>query len=234
MPKIIECIQGSPVWLKARCGRITASRLCDVLATRKDGKEAAKRRDYKMDLIAERLTGISEDNWVSADMDYGTENEPMARMAYELAFDVLVDQIGFAIHPALEYSGASPDALVGKDGVLEIKVPKTTTHLEWKMASVVPEEYVPQMIWEMVCTERFYADFLSYDPRIEDPALRAFCIRLDYDQELANKYTREVMKFNEEIEEAIDKLKGHNIFDAQGRRGGEYGQGASSCWDGPR
>ena len=207
MPKFIECEQGSDVWLKARIGRITASRLADVLSTRKDGKEAAPRANYRQELVAERLTGMSTDHFVSKDMDWGSANEDMACAAYELAFDIMLDKVGFAVHPSLEFSGASPDRLIGDDGVLEVKCPKTTTHIGWLTAGVVPPEYIPQMMWEMACTERKFADFLSYDPRIEDPALQTFCVRLEFDEVLATAYKYEVCKFEEEIQAIISKLK---------------------------
>lgn len=206
-PKFIQCLQGDPTWIRSRVGRVTASRLADVLTTRKDGKESAARLGYKEELRAERLTGMAEDHFVSKDMDWGSANEQMACDAYQLAFDIMLDKVGFVVHSSLDYSGASPDRLIGDDGVLEVKCPKTTTHLRWRDEGIAPPEYVPQMMWEMACTERKFADFLSYDPRIEDPSLQTFCVRLDFDQALADKYTAEVVKFNSEIEELIARLK---------------------------
>ena len=201
--------QGSPTWLKAREGRITASKIADVCSYLKDGKTpTAKRTNYLWELVGERLTHMAEEHFVSEYMDRGTEMEPIARAAYELAFDVMVEQVGFALHPQFDYSGASPDGLVGEDGMIEIKCPKTTTHLKWKMASVVPEEHIPQMVWGMICFERKWADFVSYDDRIEDPALQVFCVRLELTPELVSYYTAEVVKFEAEIQATIDKLRG--------------------------
>ncbi len=229
MPKFLSVDQNSAAWLKAREGRITGSRLADVIsyceptaAQAKDagfklvrdavaaglqGKESAKRANYRMELIAERLTGMAVEKYVSPAMDWGTEYEPMARAAYELAYDVMVDQVGFAVHPTLDFSGASPDCLVGDKGMAEFKCPNTTTHLEYRMNGVVPELYEPQMMWEMECCERFWCDFVSFDPRLPDD-LRIFVMRLDYDPARAKYLREEVRKFNAEIEDAIARLRG--------------------------
>lgn len=232
MPKLIDCIQGSDEWLECRVGRITASRLAEVMsykdpssATAKaagfslvreavaagiKGDESQDRADYRMDKVAERLTGRLEDNVVSREMKWGIEQEPHARFAYEKARDLMVEQVGFAIHPVIASSGASPDALVESDGVLEIKCPKTTTHLNWMLAGVVPEKHRPQMYWEMVCCERLWADFVSYDPRLPED-LQLFICRLPYDQAIADEMAREVLKFDAEIEEVIEQLRGGRI-----------------------
>lgn len=214
MPRFLSVAPNSDAWLKSRIGKITASRLVDVtskLAKKSKNGEAgdpsAKALGYKMELVSERLTNVASKHHVTEAMEHGTEYEPMARAVYEMSFDLMVDRIGFALHPTLDYSGASPDALVGKDGLLEIKCPETDTHLEWMMAGDVPEKHKPQMLWNMVCCERNWCDFMSFDPRIEDPELQSFCVRLDFDQALADKYTAEVVKFNSEIEELIAKLK---------------------------
>lgn len=208
MPKIIDCEQGSAEWLHARCGRITASRLSDVLAYLKSGKgEMKARADYRMDLVAERLTRLTEPYYVSPEMKWGTKYEPMARALYEVATGAEIEQIGFAIHGAMEFSGASPDALVDSTGGLEIKCPKTTTHLAYMMAAQVPEEYRPQMYWNMVCCEREWWDFVSYDPRLEDAELHLFCVRLTYDQKIIDQMAGEVRRFNDEINAVIDGLQ---------------------------
>ena len=213
MPKIIDCEQGSAEWLQARCGRITASRLSDVTAYLKSGKgEMKARADYRMDLVAERLTGLTEPYYVSPEMKWGTKHEPMARALYEVATGAEVDQIGFALHPVYDFAGASPDALVGSDGGLEIKCPKTTTHLAYMMAGEVPEEYRPQMYWNMVCCERLWWDFVSYCPKdpIDDERLmlpdhlRLFVKRLYADQD---KFSEIEEAATATIEEAVALVK---------------------------
>ena len=208
--RFVDVEQGDPAWLKLRCGLITGSRISDVLAYKKTVKagvqeEMAIRANYRMDLVAGRLTGLSPSKFVNSSMQWGTDHEPEARAIYELAQDVMVDRIGFAIHPTLDFSGASPDGLMG-DGILEIKCPETTTHLRWMLEGVVPEEHRPQMTWEMVCCEATWGHFVSYDPRLPEE-LRMFVVEYKLDAEFADLIEREVIKFNAEIEATIAKLR---------------------------
>lgn len=215
--RVVECIQGEDSWLHARRGIITASRLADVLnynqptaAQKKEGhakgKESQKRADYRIELIAERLTGKSEERFVSYDMKWGTKYEPEARSAYEMAVDQFLDRVGFVLHPTMGFAGASPDGLSGKDGGAEFKCPKSTTHLEWMLAGVVPEEYIPQMMWEMACCERKWMDFVSFDPRMPEE-LQLFIIRLPRDDAKIAEMEAEVKKFEGEIVEQLTKLR---------------------------
>ena len=176
--RVIDVEQGSSAWLAARQGRITASRIKDAMNYLKKGGESQKRADYRMDLIAERLTGLTTETFVTGAMQWGIDNEPFARAEYELLTDRIVDAVGFIVHPRLDCSGASPDGLVGDDGGVEIKCPNTTTHLEWMLAGVVPEEHTAQMMWCMACSGRNWWDFVSFDPRIKEPGLQVFISRL--------------------------------------------------------
>lgn len=206
MPKFLTSDQSSSEWIAARRGRITASRIRDVLAFNKNGSESAKRYNYRMELIAERLTGIAAEHYVTPAMEHGLELEPWAVAAYEAAFGVRTVKCGFAQHQSLDYSGATPDRLVGEDGILEVKCPTSVTHLEWLMADEIPEEHKPQMFWEMACTERHWADFVSFDDRMEE-GLKFFCKRLQYDAAVVADIQAKVMQFNEEIEQSISKLR---------------------------
>jgi putative phage-type endonuclease len=163
--KIIDCTQGTPEWHRARAGRVTASRIADLTAKTKTGWGAG-RANYKAELVAERLTGTVADSYSNAAMQWGTEKEPDARNAYAFMADVSVGEVGFVIHPRLEMSGASPDGLVGEDGLLEIKCPNTATHIDTLLSDAVPEKYIKQMQWQMACTGRAWCDFVSYDPRL--------------------------------------------------------------------
>jgi hypothetical protein len=173
--------------------------MCDVMATLKRGGEAASRRDYRAELIAERLTGRAEDQYVSKEMKFGTEQEPFARTAYEIKTENIVDQVGFIFHPRLDFTGASPDGLIGEDGGLELKCPKTTTHLAYMMGGTVPKEYQYQMLWNMACAEREWWDFASYDPRLPEK-LRVFIVRLPRDEARIGEIEREVLKLNSEVQ----------------------------------
>ena len=139
----------------------------DVLAKTKTGP-AASRKNYAAELALERITGEKAQGYVSAPMLWGIENEPFARAAYELQMDFEVDQVGFIQHPFIERSGASPDGLVGTDGMVEIKCGNTATHVAWAVAGVVPPEHVAQLQWQMACTGRKWNDFVSFDPRMPE------------------------------------------------------------------
>jgi putative phage-type endonuclease len=198
--RVIECQQNTPYWLKIRTGRITACRMADVMAKPKRGAQELRRKsNYRMELLCERLTGRAADHYVSRAMEHGAENEPFARAAYEVATETMVDQVGFMLHPMMDFSGASPDSLVGTNGGLEIKCPETATHLEWMEAGVVPEEHQDQMMWNMECGERDWWDFLSFDPRLPI-GIRCFIARLHRDEVRIAEMEMEVQKLHAEVE----------------------------------
>jgi putative phage-type endonuclease len=201
----IVCDQGSAQWLEIRRGKITASRIADVMDFLKKGGEGASRRNYRTELLAERLSGRSEEHYVSPEMEWGSEFEPHARAAYEIANDVMVDQVGFILHPTFDYAGSSPDGLVGTDGYVEFKCPKTTTHLKWMMAGIVPPEHQEQCLWNMLCADRQWADFVSYDPRLPD-GLKISAVRMQRDDERIAAIEAEVARFNDEVEAVRTQL----------------------------
>jgi putative phage-type endonuclease len=204
--KTVEVQQGTAEWKAARAGMITASRICDVIAKIKSG-EAASRRDYKAQLVVERLTGLpAEDGYTNAAMQWGNEQEPFARAAYEFKYGVMVDQVGFVGHPIVVTAGASPDGLVNEDGLVEIKCPKTATHLQYILDGRVPAQYVPQMQWQMECTGRDWCDFVSYDPRIPKEHLQLFVARLHKSAEYCVTLCAEVMALDQEVEEMLARL----------------------------
>jgi putative phage-type endonuclease len=170
-----------------------------------------------MELIAERLTGRAAERYVSPAMEHGTATEDEAAAYYEGVMRQMVEPVGFVLHPKYDFTGASPDRLVGTEGLLEIKAPETTTHLEYLMAGKIPELYLPQVAWELACTGRKWADFVSFDPRIHADALRFFYRRVGRDElewkicqgkdeitltgeAVIDYFTSEVLKFNAEIE----------------------------------
>jgi len=178
--------QRSPEWVALRLGRLCASRASDMLATLKSGGEAASRRDLRVQLCLERVTGYAQETgYVNGDMQRGTELEPDAIAAYEAATGSLVDPVGYCAHDTL-LAGASPDGLVGDHGLVEVKVPKSATHLGYLKAGTVPKDYLPQLVHQLWITGRSWVDFVSFDPRFP-PALQFFCVRLHrHDQELAS------------------------------------------------
>lgn len=201
--------QRSPEWDALHVGKVTASRLADMTATIKKG-EAADRRKYREELVAETLTGIPCDSrFNTKEMLWGIANEKFARAAYEMHIGALVQSCGFAIHEKITRFGASPDGLVGDDGLVELKCPNTTTHLGYILAGVVPEEYQPQMLAQMACTGRAWCDFVSFDPRL--PAhLQLFVVRFYRDEERIAEIEQKVMIFLAEVDAVLAKLNGTN------------------------
>lgn len=197
-------IQGSEEWLLARCGKVTASRVADVIAKTKSGY-AASRANYMAELITERLTGRPAEQYTNAAMQWGTDTEPHARKAYEFLTDVSVEQIGMVDHPAIAMTAASPDGLVGPDGLVEIKCPNTATHIETLLGEAVPERYVTQMNWQMACTGRKWCDFVSFDPRLPEQ-LRIFVVRIARDDKRIEEIEQEVRKFLVEIDRKLETI----------------------------
>lgn len=204
--KVLDFPQGSPEWALARAAKVTGSRAADVIATIKSG-EAAARRDYRTQLVIETLTGKpAEDGYVSRDMERGTELEPFARAAYEVKHGILVDEVGFVLHPENDRIGCSPDGLVGTDGMLQIKCPKSATHLQWLRAGVVPAEHKPQMLLEMACTGRAWSDFVSFDDRLPKP-FDLFIVRYKLDPLMVLGIIAEAEKLLAEVDAIVAELK---------------------------
>ena len=197
--------QRSTEWFTARLGKVTASRVADVIAKTKTGYSTS-RDNYMAQLVCERMTGTIAESYSSAAIAHGIETEPLARAAYEAAKDVLVDEVGFAIHPTISNAGASPDGLVGDDGLIEIKCPNTATHIDTLLSDKVPSKYNTQMQWQMVCTGRKWCDFVSFDPRMPE-GLQLFIQRVDFDLEYVKMLEAEITGFLGELETKIEKLK---------------------------
>jgi putative phage-type endonuclease len=196
--------QGSEEWFTIRIGKVTASRVADVIAKTKTGYSAS-RDNYMAQLICERLTGQKGESFTNAAMQHGTDTEPLARAAYEALKDVLVDEVGFVPHPSIIMAGASPDGLVGEDGLLEIKCPNTATHIETLLSQSVPGKYNTQMQFQMACTGRQWCDFVSFDNRLPDE-LQLFVKRVQRDNEFIKQMEDEVVKFLNELEIKIAQL----------------------------
>lgn len=196
-------MQGTMEWKQMRAGKVTASRVADVIAKTKSGYSAS-RANYMTELVIERFGVISE-GFTNAAMQWGTENEPLARIEYENRNLVSVEQVDFVDHPTIANSGASPDGIVS-DGLLEIKCPNSTTHFEYLLANEVPEKYKPQMAWQMACTGAQWCDFVSYDPRVPE-GLQYFQIRYNRDNDYIAIIEDEVIKFLQEVDTKYKQLK---------------------------
>lgn len=198
-------IQGSDEWKAARCGKVTASRIADVVARTRSGW-GASRANYAAELIAERLTGTPAEHFVNAAMQWGTDREPEGRMAYEWHTDTEVQQVAIVPHPRIPMSAASPDGLVGDDGLVEIKCPNTATHIDTLLDGKVPEKYVLQMQWQMACTGRQWCDFVSFDPRMPE-SMRLFIKRVERDEKLIESLEKDVELFLREVETKVAALR---------------------------
>jgi len=199
--------QLTPEWFAARLGKITASRMADVMAKTKSGP-AASRKNYMMELICEKLSGESVDFYKNAAMQRGTDLEPIARGAYEASKGLFVKEEGLVDHPTIIGLAASPDGLVGDNGLIEIKCPNTATHLDFLKTSKIPSKYILQMHTQMICTGRNWCDFVSYDDRLQ--GLEYKCVRVELDPKISNDIETEAKLFIEEMNNElieIEKLK---------------------------
>lgn len=196
--------QGTDEWRMQRLGKVTASRIADLMAKTKSGV-AASRGNYQAELIAERLTGTFEEGFKSAAMERGNEVEAEARIAYEFFKNVTVQETGFVDHPTIQMSGASPDGLIGDDGLFECKCPNTKTHIDTLLGKNIKGNYYKQMQWQMACTGRQWCDFVSYDPRMPEH-LQLFVERVERDDKFISEIEAEVIGFLAEIEMTINEL----------------------------
>lgn len=195
--------QLSPEWFAIRKGKVTAGRIVDVMA----GGKGVTRQNYMNKLIDEVTTSEQPEGYTNAYMQWGIDQEPKARQLYELQTGYTVEQTGFVLHPTIEGTGASPDGLVGEDGLVEIKCPATSTHREFLLTGKIKTQYIYQMHWQMVCTERKWCDFVSYDPRMINPNLRLKIVRVPLDEELVSVITEAVVSFIDELNDNLKQLE---------------------------
>ena len=196
--------QRTEEWFAARLGKVTASRVADVIAKTKSGYSTS-RDNYMAQLVCERLTGKQGESFTNSAMQWGTETEPLARSAYEASTDIMVEELGFVLHPKIEQAGASPDGLVGLFGMLEIKCPNTATHIEALLTETVPTKYITQMQWQMACAQRQWCDYVSFDPRIRQD-LQLFVKRVEFDASYVAMLEEEVIQFLKELDIKVNKL----------------------------
>jgi putative phage-type endonuclease len=187
-------------WFAARLGKVTASRVADVIAKTKTGYGAG-RANYMADLVVERLTGQKASSFSNAAMEWGTEQEPNAKAAYAAKTGILVEEVGFIDHPTVAMSGASPDGFA-EEGLVEIKCPNTATHLEYIFDGKPPQKYVTQMQWQMACAGKPWCDFASFDPRLPE-RLQLLVVRVPRDDDYIKMLEQEVTIFLQEL----DKLE---------------------------
>jgi putative phage-type endonuclease len=197
--------QRTEEWWQARLGKVTASRIADVVARTKSGY-AASRANYMAELVVERLTGKATEGFSSSAMLWGVEKEPMARDAYSATRGEFVTEVGFLPHPRIEMAGASPDGTVPPSGIVEIKCPNTATHIEWLMSKEPPQKYYYQMQWQMACAMATFCDWVSYDPRMPQN-LQLLIVRIERDDDTIKMLEAEVEQFLSELDEKVKALK---------------------------
>jgi putative phage-type endonuclease len=199
--------QGTQEWLELRKGKVTASRVADILAKTKTGVSAS-RANYLMELAIQRVTGFIEESYTNAAMQWGKDNEGTARALYEAKADVFVDQVPFIDHPTVEGFGCSPDGLIGTDGLVEIKCPNSHHHWEYFKKNVPPQKYVIQMQAQMACTNTQWCDFVSYDPRMPERS-QLLIVRVARDDSFINDVMiPEITTFLNEVEVEVNLMKG--------------------------
>ena len=197
-----EIIQGSPEWMQQRRGWVTASRLVDVMAKGK----GVTRSNYMAELVVQRLTGVSPESYTSPDMQWGIDNEAGAAAAYAFLTDREVTEVGFVPHPTIAKTGASPDRRVDDDGLIEIKCPKTNTHIHTLLGGKIDRRYILQMQWQMECDQRQWCDFVSFDPRMP-PEMQIHVQRVERDETLITEITTEVVQFLADLDTLIEQLR---------------------------
>lgn len=196
--------QRTAEWFAARLGKVTASRVADVIAKTKSGVSAS-RANYLAELVAERLSAEPSESFMSDAMRRGMEIEPAARNAYAFLTGNPVVEVGFVSHPAIEMAGASPDGMVNDDGLVEIKCPGTAKHIATLRGASIDGKYVTQMQWQMACTKRSWCDFVSYDPRLP-VEMQIEVRRVQRDDALIDELEREVIAFLGEVDATVTDL----------------------------
>ncbi|MFU8928327.1 lambda exonuclease family protein [Acinetobacter puyangensis] len=199
-------LQRNDGWFASRVGKMTASQIKDIDAKPQKGKAY---NAVTLKILTERLTGVAAETPTTQQMQWGIDNEVHAIGEYEILTEQFVRGCELIDHHAIAMSGASPDGLVGEDGQIEVKCPNTTTHINTLLTREIPNEYVPQITWQLACTRRKWCDFISYDPRmpigLQIIVIRVFAKDLDI-----SGYEQKVILFNRQVDQAISDIKSVN------------------------
>jgi len=221
----VLCEQRTEEWRQARAGKVTASAIDNVLSKPKKGSsETTGRANYRAQIVAEVLTGKpADDPFVSRPMQWGVDNEKFARAAYELQQNVMIETVGFVLHPFIECFGGSPDGFVGDEGLVQFKCPLTATHIEYLLKGEVPKEYQPQMLAEMACSGRQWCDCVSFDPRLPED-LQLFVQRFHRDEARIAEIEIAVEQFLGEVKDVLVRLLCLGDLEGQLRRSVELAE----------
>jgi putative phage-type endonuclease len=200
--------QGTPEWHELRRGKVTASRVADILARTKTGPSAS-RQNYLIELALQRVTKTIEESYTNAAMEWGTQTEPQARVAYEVKTGNFVDQVAFIDHPTITGFGCSPDGIVDLDGLIEIKCPNSATHWSYIKANEPPNKYFIQMQAQMAVTGAKWCDFVSFDPRMPERS-QLLVVRVMRDPEYILYMEAEIVQFLKEVEKEVQLMEKRN------------------------
>ena len=206
MPTLLQAEQRTPEWFAGRLGRASASRFNDIVAKTRSGY-AASRKNYAVELALERLTGERNEIFTTSAMQWGIDNEPLARLEYGLTMNVDVEDTGFWMHDEI-MAGASPDGLISDDGCLEIKCPNSATHVETLIKGKVPYQYVAQVQGQLWITGRLWSDFVSYDPRMPENAQKII-INVERDEIYIAELEEEIISFLAEVDKQVEFIKNY-------------------------
>jgi len=198
--------QRTDEWFAARLGKVTASRVADVLATRK-GMESTVRAKYKLQLATERLTGQKANNFINQAMQDGIDREPIAKDIYSHVIEKDILDVGFIDHPTIQMAGASPDGLIDDDSILEVKCPIETTHTQYLLDKKFPVKYKPQVQFQLAATGRDYCHFVSYNPNFE-PKLQLMIVKEYRDDKYIAEIEAKIKEFLDEVQGMINQLQG--------------------------
>ena len=198
--------QQSPEWFAMRVGKVTASCIADVMSAGRGSAPSATRANYMARIIAERLSGKWTETFTSAAMQWGIETEATARAAYSAASGNAVQDATFCQHPTIKWAGATPDGIIGDDGLLEIKCPNTATHMQALLGAAIDSGYMKQMQFQMACTGRAWVDFVSFDPRLPEN-LQLLVRRVERNDAMIAEIEAAVTTFLAEAEALIEKLR---------------------------
>lgn len=203
--QFLDIKQGSDEWIAARVGSLGASRISEATARTKTGF-GASRANLLAELLVERITGKPTEKFITSAMQQGTEREPEARAAYCFMRDVDVQEVGLVRHPTIKGTHASPDGLVGSDGLIEIKAPQAAAHLDILLTGAIPSRYMQQMAWQMAVCDRSFCDFVSYNPDFPEH-LRLFVKRVERSPTQEALLTEDVISFLSELDEKLARLQ---------------------------
>lgn len=201
----LQIIQGTDAWHQLRLGKVTASRVADILAKTKTGPSAS-RNNYLIELALQRVTKTIEESYTSPAMEWGTSTEPQARVAYEVATGNFVDQVPFVDHPDIGGFGCSPDGLVGSNGLIEIKCPNSATHWSYIKSNEPPNKYFIQMQAQMAVTRAKWCDFVSFDPRMPERS-QLLIVNVPRDPEYILYMEAEIKQFLSEVEKEVQLME---------------------------